>query len=249
MKKSITAIIQARTGSTRLPGKVMYPLDGQPALRHVVTRVSQANSITDVVVATSTESQDDAIAQYAPTFGADVIRDDESNVLSRFERALKEYNPDIILRITGDCPLIDPVTIGRVVAPVNDENADYASNISRRTFPRGLDVEAFTAESFEAVISAARTRAEREHVTPYYRENPDEFDIVNVTSDQVFDKERYINRTDLRLTLDEADDYRLLERIYDMIEYNEILPIREAIDLVDKEELTELNESVRQKKI
>lgn len=245
----ITAIIQARTGSSRLPGKVMYPLDGQPALEHVVTRTAQADSVTDVVVATSTEPQDDVIAQYAPTFGADVIRGNESNVLSRFERTVEEYDPNIILRITGDCPLIDPTTIDRVVAPVDDGKADYASNISQRTFPRGLDVEAFTAESFETVISTATTQAEREHVTPYYHDNPDEFDIVNVTSDQVFDEEKYTDRSDLRITLDEADDYRLLERIYDGIEYDEVLPIRDAIDLVDAEGLAELNESVRQKKI
>lgn len=246
---TITAIIQARTGSTRLPGKVMYPLDGQPALEHVVTRTTHADSVTDVVVATSIEPQDDVIAQYAPTFGADVIRGNESNVLSRFERTVKEYDPDIILRITGDCPLIDPATIDRVVAPVEDGEANYASNISDRTFPRGLDVEAFTAESFETIISKATTQAEHEHVTPYYRENPDEFGIVNVTSNQIFYRMEYINRTNLRLTLDASDDYRLLKRIYDTIEYDDILPIREAIDLVDEEGLAELNESVRQKKI
>lgn len=246
---TIIAIVQARTGSTRLPGKVMYPLDGQPVLKHVVTRTADVDSVTDVVVATSTEPQDDVIAQYAPTFGADVIRGSESNVLSRFERVVEEYDPDIALRITGDCPLTDPATLDRAVSPVDDGKADYASNISQRTFPRGLDVEAFTAESFETVISASTTQEECEHVTPYYRKNPDEFDIVNVTSDQVFDDQKYIDRTDLRLTLDEADDYRLLKRIYDTIEYDEILPIRDAIDFIDEEGLTELNEAVRQKKI
>lgn len=245
----VTAVIQARTGSTRLPGKVMYPLDGQPALNHVVIRTAHADSITNVVVATSTEPQDDVIAQYTPTFGADVIRGTEENVLGRFERAVEEYDPDTVLRITGDCPLIDPATIDRVVAPVDNGDADYASNISHRTFPRGLDVEAFTAESFETVIEAATTQTEREHVTPYYRDNPDEFRTVNITSDQVFDDERYIDRTDLRLTLDEADDYQLLEHIYDTLEYEEILPIRDVIDFVDAEGLAEINEAVRQKKV
>jgi len=245
----ITAIVQARTGSTRLPGKVMYPLDGQPALEHIVTRATHADSVTDVVMATSTEPQDDVIDQYASVFGADVIRGSESNVLGRFESALEKYDPEIIIRITGDCPLIDPTTIDKVVSPIHNGNADYASNIFQRTFPRGLDIEAFTDESFKRVLSAATTQAEREHVTPYYRNNPDEFNIVNVTSDQVFDDEQYRDRTDLRLTLDEPDDYRLLKRIYDEIEYDDILPVREAVDLVDAEGLTELNESVRQKKI
>lgn len=243
------AIIQARTGSTRLPGKVMYPLDGKPELEHVVTRTAHADSVDEVVVATSTEPRDDVIAQHAPIFGANVIRGNESNVLSRFERAVEEYDPDIVLRITGDCPLIDPATIDTVVAHVDFGKADYASNVLLRTFPRGLDVEVFTVESFETVISVASTQAEREHVTQYYRDNPEEFDIVNVTSDQVFDEEKYVERTDLRLTLDEANDYRLLKHIYDEIEYDDILPIRDAIDIVDAEDLMELNESVRQKKI
>jgi spore coat polysaccharide biosynthesis protein SpsF len=246
---TIIAIIQARTGSSRLPGKVLYPLDGQPVLKHVVTRTADADSITNIIVATSTEPQDEVITQYAPTFGADVIRGSEANVLSRFERAVEEYDPDIILRITGDCPLIDPATIDRVVTPVDNGKADYASNISHRTFPRGLDVEVFTAESFETVLSAATTQAEREHVTLHYRENPDRFDIVNVTSDQVFNDEKYIDRTDLRLTLDEADDYRLLERTYDALEYEDLLPIRDVIDLVDAEGFAKINKSVSQKKV
>lgn len=246
---NIIAIIQARVGSTRLPGKVMYPLAGEPALNHTVSRTVHAERVTNVVVATSTESQDDVIANFVSMFGADVTRGSESNVLSRFQRTIKEYDPKIVLRITGDCPLIDPTTIDNVVAPVMEGSAEYASNISERTFPRGLDVEAFTAQSFEDVVSAATTRVEQEHVTPHYRENPDEFGIVNVTSDQVFDDERYIDRTDLRFTLDVADDYRLLNRIYDEIEFDGILPIRDAIDLVDAEGLAELNESVRQKKI
>jgi len=246
---NITAIIQARTGSTRLPGKVMYPLDGRPALDHVVTRTAHADSVDHVVVATSTKPTDDVIEQYAPTFGADVIRGSESNVLSRFERAVDKYDPDVILRVTGDCPLIDPTTIDKVVDCIRNGSADYASNTAKRTFPRGLDIEAFSCDSFHQVIAAATTQAEREHVTPYYRENSHEFDTVDLTSNEVFEDEQYTDRTDLRLTLDEADDYQILETIYSQIEYKDILPIRAAIDLVDSEGLVEINESVRQKKI
>ena len=245
----VVAVIQARTGSTRLPGKVMYPLNDRPVLAHVVERVTHATTVNTTVVATSTEQPDDVIEQYAPQFGAEAVRGSESNVLSRFERAVEEYDPEIILRVTGDCPLIDPKTINRVVAPVENSDADYASNIQQRTFPRGLDIEAFSCDSFQQVIAAATTQKEREHVTPYYRENPDEFDVVNITSNEVFQKEQYIGRTDLRLTLDEPVDYHLLETIYRSIEYDDILPIQDAIDLVDEEELAEINEAVRQKKL
>ncbi len=249
MSNKTIAIIQARTGSTRLPGKVMYPLNGRPALDHVVNRTAHADSVDHVVVATSTEPTDDVIEQYAPNFGANVIRGSESNVLSRFEKAVEVYDPDVILRVTGDCPLIDPMTINKVVAPVKDGNADYASNTASRTFPRGLDIEAFSCESFQKVISAATTQAEHEHVTPYYRENSHEFETENITSSEVFEDDRYIDRIDLRLTLDEAGDYQLIEKIYSQIEYKNILPVRAAIDLVDAEGLASINDSVRQKKI
>lgn len=247
MRLTTIAVIQARTGSTRLPGKVMYPLDGCPVLEHVVRRTAHAERVDTVVVATSTEDPDDVIAEYAPRFGAELVRGSESNVLSRFETVVDEYAPDIILRVTGDCPLIEPRIIDSVAASVMQGSADYATNVLQRTFPRGLDVEAFSAESFRKVISAATTQKEREHVTPYYREHPDEFDLVNIRSNDVFQDERYINRTDLRLTLDEPDDYRLLEQIYRTIEFDEILPIWDAIDLVDEEGLASLNESVSQK--
>ena len=178
-----------------------------------------------------------------------IYRGSEENVQQRIFEAATEHNAKTVIRITGDCPLIDPQTIDTVVSRVRDQGADYASNILQRTFPRGLDVEAFSYESFEKVKSAKNSQAEREHVTPYYRENPDEFDISTVTSDEVFDGEQYINRTDLRLTLDEADDYRLFKRIYDVVEYTDIIPIRVAIDHVDAEGLTDINEAVRQKKI
>jgi len=245
----VIAIVQARTGSTRLPGKVMYPLNGRPVLEHVVTRTAYADSVDNVIVATSTEPADGVIEQYAPTFGAKVIRGSESNVLSRFEQTVRKYDSDVILRVTGDCPLIHPPAIDKVVEAVRSGSADYASNITDRTFPRGLDIEAFSRESFEQVISVATTPAEREHVTTYYRENDDEFCTINITSKKVFEHDQYIDRTDLRLTLDEADDYQLLKKIYLEIDYDEILPVQAAIDLVDAEGLAEINESVRQKKI
>lgn len=249
MNQHTIAIIQARMGSTRLPGKVLLPLNCEHVLTHDFRRVRKAETIDRVIIATSTETADDVIELFGAVHGVPVHRGSETNVQKRMYDAATEYKTDILVRITGDCPLIDPDTIDAVVSKVRDRDADYASNTIRRTFPRGLDVEAFTFESFTHVASAATTQAEREHVTPYYLNNPDEFVTTNVTSDLVFDTERYIDRTDLRLTLDEAADYRLLSRLYEEIEYDDILPIRRAIGLVDTEGLTAINESVRQKEI
>ena len=245
----ITAIIQARTGSTRLPGKVMYPLDGRPALKHVVTRTAHADSVDNVVVATSTEPPDDVIEQYAPTFGADVIRGSESNVLSRFERAVEKYNPEIILRVTGDCPLIAPEFIDASVEQIQTGDAEYVCAGLDRTFPRGVTCEAFTADSFVRVIEGSNEPRHREHVTPYYRENPEEFELYNLESSEVFDKAFLQNRTDLRLTLDEPADYQLLETVHRNVEYDELLTIPDAIQYIDENDLAKINEYVEQKSV
>jgi len=244
----VTAIIQARTGSTRLPGKVMYPLDGRPALYHVVNRTAHADSVDEVVVATSTESTDDVIEQYAPTFGADVIRGSESNVLSRFEKAVEAYNPDIILRVTGDCPLIAPEFIDTSVDKIK-AGAEYVSAGLERTFPRGATCEAFTAESFGQVCAKSTKPHHREHVTPYYREHPEEFDLYSLESSTVFNEPWLQDRTDIRLTLDEPDDYQLLETVYREMEYDGILDVRDAIKYVDKNNLQTINQDVEQKSI
>jgi spore coat polysaccharide biosynthesis protein SpsF len=242
-----TAIIQARMGSTRLPGKVMLPLAGDHVLTHNVRRVSAADHVDNVVVATSEQTADDIVARYAARAGADVHRGSESDVLGRMYDAARNADADIVVRITGDCPLVDPDTIDEVVSRIVDGNAEYAANITERTFPRGLDVEAFTFESFERVHEEATEPHHREHVTPYYREDPDRFTTESVVSADVFDKPQFQNRDDLRLTLDEADDYEVLRKIYENVPFDHILPTREAIRYADENDLMSLNSTVEQK--
>ena len=225
----------------------MLPLDGQHILTHDVQRASSSTAVDEVIVATSAESRDDIVSRYGSRSGATVHRGSESNVLARVFEAANLTDADVIVRITGDCPLIDPETLTEVTRPVLSGEADYAANILERTFPRGLDVEAFTFESFQRVHEEAADSHHREHVTPYYRENPDEFDIVNVASDEVFDDPQFQNRDDLRLTLDEADDYEVLREIYENVPYDDSLPIRDAIRYVDENDLMSLNETIEQK--
>ena len=247
MGKYTVGVIQARMGSSRLPGKVLLPLDCDHVLTHIVRRIRDAASIDAVVIATSTKTADDAIEQFGIEQDVSIHRGSETNVQQRMFDAATAHDAEIVVRITADCPLIDPSTIDAVVSRVQTGDAAYATNIFDRTFPRGLDVEAFSYESFEYVVSAATTQFEREHVTPYYRDNADEFDVTNVASDAVFSSEQYLDRSDLRITLDEAADYRLLRRIYDEIEYTDTIPIREAIEHIDAEGLVELNADVEQK--
>ena len=247
MSQQVVAIIQARMGSTRLPGKVMLPLAADHTIIHTIRRVESAECVTNTMVATSKRTADDIVARYSARSGADVFRGSESDVLGRIYDSALSADADVIVRITGDCPLIDPETIDTVVREITDDDVQYAANIFERTFPRGLDVEAFTFESFERVHEEATEQHHREHVTPYYREQEDLFSTESVTSVDVFDEPQFQNRGDLRLTLDEADDYEVLRTIYENVSFDDVLPIREAIRYVDENDLMTLNASVEQK--
>lgn len=244
-----TAVIQARMGSTRLPGKVMLPLAGDHVLVHVVERVAAAETVDEVVVATSTEKRDDIVARYADRTEASAFRGSESDVLDRVFKAADQFDTDAVVRITADCPLIVPDVIDAVVTRLDADGTDYAANIVDRTFPRGLDVEAFTFDSFKRVHASADEPHHREHVTPYYREQPDEFDISSVVASDVYADEQLLNRTDLRLTLDEADDYELLRAVYEGVAFDDLLPVAEAIEYVDENELRETNAMIEQKEV
>lgn len=244
---SVLAVIQARTGSTRLPGKVMYPLDGTPTLAHVVKRVTAAESVDRTIVATSTKSPDDVIESCVSRAGAAVVRGSESDVLGRFEHVVKKHDPDVLVRVTADCPLLSPMVLDSVVKSLQQSDADYSSNILERTFPRGLDVEAFTADSFAVVCEESTEPYHREHVTPYYHEREGRFERVSVTAEEIFSQEWLQNRTNLRLTLDEPADYELLRRVYAEVPYDGLLDVRDAIRYVDENGLNKLNNNVEQK--
>lgn len=247
MDSTVVGIIQARMGSTRLPGKIMLPLGDKHVLIHDIRRLDTVELVDETIVATSNKTADDIVTRYSHRGGADVFRGSESDVLERTFEAAKQANADVVVRITSDCPLISPETVDAVVDQLIKTDADYSANIHERTFPRGLDVEAFTFESFDQVHSEATHSRHREHVTTYYREHPDQFDIINVTSEQVFDEPWMQDRIDLRLTLDEADDYEVLREIYENVPFDDILDIRDAVRYTDKHDLMSLNADVSQK--
>jgi len=245
----VVAVIQARMGSSRLPGKVMLPLAGEHVLTHDVRRVDAAGAVDKTVVATSTGKQDDIVTRYADRAGADVFRGSETDVLARMFQAAGEADADIVVRVTADCPLVVPEAVDAVVDRLRESKADYASTNVNRTLPRGLGAEAFTYTSFKQVAAEAETPFEREHVTPRYHQNPNQFDVKTVTSEAVFASEDYRDRTDLRLTLDEADDYELLRTVYEGVEWDgdQLLDARDAIDYIDENDLAEINSNVEQK--
>lgn len=231
------AIIQARMGSSRLPGKMMLSLGEEVALTHVINRVVQAEEVDEVIVATSEKDQDSVIAEQARQSGVSAYRGDEHDVLGRMYNAATDADADFVIRIAGDCVFVSPEVINHMLEKVQNSNVEYMSNKLIRTFPLGLDVEVFSKGSFETVKNNATEPHEREHVTAYYLENTDEFSVNNVSSEEIFDKERYQDRTDIELVLDEAADYFYLDKIYSSLPSGK-RDIRSVIDYIDREDLT-----------
>jgi spore coat polysaccharide biosynthesis protein SpsF (cytidylyltransferase family) len=197
------AIVQARFGSRRLPGKVLRPLAGRPMLAHVLERAAAIPGVDAVCLATSDAPEDTAIADVAESLGFTVFRGALDDVLDRFRGAAEATRAHVCVRITADCPLLDPYVAGAVVALRASTGADYASNVHPPTFPDGLDCEVFTRAALEIAWHEAKTPAQREHVTPFLYGSGERFLCVNLT--------RSVARADARLTVDDADDLALAE--------------------------------------
>ena len=198
MKRRIGAIVQARMGSTRLPGKTLAPLEGRPLLWHVLTRTKAIPGVDEVVLATTERSEDQALEAVARETGCSCFFGSEDDVLDRFFFAAKARGLSAVVRVTADCPLIDPAVSGLCVKRFIQGGADYVSNTQPPTFPDGLDTEVFGFEALEAAWKEARQISEREHVTPFIWKTPSRFRCANV--------ERSPDLSGLRWTVDEPRD-------------------------------------------
>jgi spore coat polysaccharide biosynthesis protein SpsF (cytidylyltransferase family) len=194
----IVAIIQARVGSTRFPGKVLADLCGKPMLVHVIERVSLAEVLDAVVVATTIEGEDDVVADLAIACGASVTRGPVHDVLSRYVLAAREHEADVMLRVTSDCPLVDPELIDRLVRMRARAEADYASNELPPTYPQGYDLEVLTTECLKRLDVESVLAYHREHVTARLREHADEYRTANMVNDR--------DLSSIRLTVDVPAD-------------------------------------------
>jgi spore coat polysaccharide biosynthesis protein SpsF (cytidylyltransferase family) len=199
------AVIQARSGSTRFPRKVLAPLQGRPVLAHVIERVSRATLLDGVVVATTDGAIDDDVARLAISSGAHVTRGPEDDVLSRYLLAVREHGAGVIVRITADCPLVDPAIIDLVIRARAAEGADYASNVTPATYPDGYSVETLTAECLLRIDGEATLAYEREHVTVRVREHLDDYRTAQVHNDR--------DLSWMRLTVDFPEDLDRIARL------------------------------------
>ena len=201
------AIVQARMASTRLPGKVLMPLpwgSGISMLRLVVARLQRCTMLDAVIVATTTKVADNVIVKDI-TGACKYFRGPEDDVLGRYHGAAKAFGLDVVVRITSDCPFIDPSIIDAAIKKHAGSGFHYTSNVTFRTFPRGMDVEVFDVAALRDAHANAKEPYQREHVTPYIQEH---FRTQNITAYEMYSKNRY-TRPDLRLTVDTLPDYTL----------------------------------------
>lgn len=202
----ITAIIQARTGSTRLPNKVLLPLMGKPMLAHVIERVQASQKVDQIILATTTHESDDALAGLADSLGVACYRGSENDVLDRYYQAAKLHQASVVVRITGDCPVIDPAVIDRTIGLFQSDNYAYVNNFLHRTYPDGLDTEVFTFAALETAWQEANLPSEREHVTPYLYKHPEKFPQAGLV--QAPDLSHF------RWTVDEPVDFEFIQAVY-----------------------------------
>ena len=200
------AIVQARMGSTRFPNKVMKSILGVPLIELLLDRLARAKELDKMIVATPQGSKNLPLVKHVRSLGYDVFLGSESDVLDRYYQAAKLHHPDIVVRITGDCPLIDPVVVDSVLLAFKSANVDYACNTWPPTYPDGLDVEAFTFEALEKAWKYADESHAREHVTPYMR-NSDRFHLLNVPHLEDCSAERW--------TVDEPEDFEVVKNIFE----------------------------------
>jgi len=203
---TVIAILQARTSSTRLQGKVLKPILGKPMLQLELERIQKAKLIDKVVIATSKHRSDDGVASLCQTLNIECFRGELDDVLDRYYQASKKYKPKHIVRVTGDCPLIDSDIIDQVIDLHINSNFDYTSNCEPPTFPDGLDIEIFTFKALKNAWKESKKPSEREHVTLFIRNNPDLFTCQNYTYKD--------DLSYLRWTVDEPEDFEFVTKIY-----------------------------------
>ena len=243
--KKIAAIVQARMTSTRLPGKVLMEIVGKPMLWHVVNRLKFSKKLDNIILAIPNTKENDILEKFAKNNKIKYFRGSEEDVLSRYYEAAKKFDIDVVVRITSDCPLIDPEIVDVVIERHLKSNADYTANILKRTFPKGLDTEVFSFEVLEKAYQKAKEMYQREHVTPYIYENSSIFKLQNIEAD---DK---LRQPELRLTVDTKKDLKLVREIYrHLYKPEEIFYIEEIVDLFKEHpELLKINQNVHQKNL
>lgn len=234
-------IVQARMTSTRLPGKVLLPLAGKPLLERQLERLRRARLLDAIVVATTTNASDDAIADLCAACGLACFRGSEHDVLSRYAGAAEAAGARHVARVTSDCPLLDPAVVDEVLAAYRQHACDYASNTHPQSWPHGMAVEVFSRAALEQAHAQACTPDEREHVTPFIYWRPDRFRLWNVRRDPDLSAHRW--------TVDTPEDYELVSRLFEAaFRQRQDFGLADVLEALDRHpEWARINSHVQQK--
>lgn len=232
----VTAIIQARMGSTRLPGKTMKDIVGKPMLWHMINRLRRSKLIEKMIIATTTKERDRVILEFAEKNELESYAGSEEDVLDRYYQAAKKYGAETIVRATPDCPLIDPELVDRIIGYYleNEDKLDYVNN--GLSFPDGvLETEVFSFTALEKAWREARLASEREHVSPYIWKNPGIFRIATIENEK--------DLSHIRLVVDDEKDFQLVSEIFqNLYKEGEIFHLKDIVSFLNKNpELLELN--------
>lgn len=237
----IILIIQARMGSTRLPGKSLLTIKDKPLIGYVIDRLKSISGVDEIILATTTNPKDHPLARYAQSQGITVYRGSENDVLDRFHETAKTREGSVIIRITGDCPLIDPHVVEQTINKYLTGQYDYVSNTLKRTYPRGLDVEVFSFKALDEAANEAEDSIEREHVTPFIYNHPERYRLGSITGRPDLSQHRW--------TVDTPEDFAFIKAIVDGLE-DESLTTKNVLKLLKKHpELMKINAHVQQKSI
>lgn len=233
-------------GSSRLPGKVMMEVRGKPLLYYIINQVKHSKKLDNLVIATTTLQEDDKIVNYVELLEENVFRGSSENVLDRYYQCATKFKADVIVRVTSDCPLIDPEVIDKCICEFEKSNLDYLSNINRKEgskwiyhpsgFPLGFAVEVFKYITLERAWKKAKKPSEKEHVTQYILNNPNEFKIGNV--------ENFEDQSDIRLTVDYMVDFQVVKAVIENFK-GEIFSMKKVTSFINKNShLKQMNSNI-----
>jgi spore coat polysaccharide biosynthesis protein SpsF len=239
----IAATIEARMTSSRLPGKVLLQAAGKPMLEHLVNRMRAVPSLRGIVLATTTNRTDDVLEEFSVKMGISCYRGSENDVMSRVIGAAESEGADIVVEITGDCPIIDPKIVEQTISMFKSNQVDYVSNGHIRSFPDGMDTQVFRLDALKRSAAMTNDRLDREHVTLHIRNHPELFTHVYLVAPPE------LHWPELGLTLDEPKDYELIKKIIEYFEPNQ--PLFTCLDVIQllkqRPDWTSINQSVIRK--
>lgn len=225
----ICATIEARMTSSRLPGKVLMNFCGKPDLQHIVERLKRSKYLDEIIVATTINKEDDRIVELCEKIGCKYYRGSEEDVLLRVLESAKSVNADIIVEITGDCPVIDWRHVNKLVEMFFSEEYDYASNIIERSFPRGFDTQVFPVKVLEEVNQITKNPVDHEHVSIYIYTHPEKYRLINWKAN------KQMNHPEFEITLDTKEDYEFIKQIYERLyPINKDFSAQDVVELLIK---------------